>query len=557
MAEAAAREFRVTRSSTGTAPRSLRAHIRGLAGPGGPFSDEVSLALDEQAAFPVDAIEALNDWGLHRYYVPRQHGGALDDIATTMSLARLVASRDLTVAIAHAASFLGAVCPWIAGSDALRSRVSDIILRRGSLAWGLTERGRGSDLAATQTRLVDTPRDRELVGEKWLVNTATRGQAMTVLARTPEGATDLVFVEKDRAGNGRTEHLPKAWTHGIRGADISGIRFHNVSIGHSDRVGAPEHGLDLVLKGLQLTRTLCSALSAGAADHALEIVLAYSTAYPPRGSADASLASITAKAWLADLLAFVGARYIHFAPDELAFVSAAIKFVAPDVVDGLFDESARLMGEAAFTIDGPWGAFQKAERDHRVVSIFDGNSVVALNTVIGEFPRIRRSLASSDTQVTMFDLAQQTPPWELDRLQLISRSGCTLLARFPRLLEMMLSAHATPRREQIGNTLRSAWQETVVHLGTTVPTRQRTPSQFHVAERLSRLFAAGAAMQTFIDNPAKTTGPWTDGLWLDAVLWETARTLAPGATAPPGLADDIVAAVSQSSQPAALASLFA
>src|SRR5436309_2431459 len=60
-------------------------------------------------------------------------------------------------------------------------------------------------------------------------------------------------------------------THGIRGADISGIGFAAAAVPAGALVGDVGRGLYVVLKSLQLTRTVCTVLSLGAADHALRI----------------------------------------------------------------------------------------------------------------------------------------------------------------------------------------------------------------------------------------------------------------------------------------------
>src|SRR5581483_8075326 len=71
-----------------------------------PFA--TALALDAAEAFPREAVRALDAWGLARHYVPAAAGGALTSFDDLTGLVRAVARRDLTVAIAHAKTFLGA-----------------------------------------------------------------------------------------------------------------------------------------------------------------------------------------------------------------------------------------------------------------------------------------------------------------------------------------------------------------------------------------------------------------------------------------------------------------
>ena len=74
-----------------------------------------SIDLDERREFPAEAIAAIDTWGLQRWYVPEAHGGELRDLLVPMRMIRAVARRDLTVAVAHGVTFLGAVGAWIAG----------------------------------------------------------------------------------------------------------------------------------------------------------------------------------------------------------------------------------------------------------------------------------------------------------------------------------------------------------------------------------------------------------------------------------------------------------
>ncbi len=56
---------------------------------------------------------------------------------------------------------------------------------------------------------------------------------------------------------------------------MSGIRFNNWFIPESMRLGAEGAGLEIALKGLQITRALCPAFSQGAADTALRTTLKF------------------------------------------------------------------------------------------------------------------------------------------------------------------------------------------------------------------------------------------------------------------------------------------
>src|SRR5204862_96935 len=107
----------------------------------------------------------------------------------------------------------------------------------------------------------------------------TRCVALTVHANLAgvQGAraATLVWVEKDHIGPARYACLPKEPTSGIRGADISGIRFDGAELGETAVIGARGAGLEITLCSLQVTRTLCCGLSIGAGDTAVRTIFGF------------------------------------------------------------------------------------------------------------------------------------------------------------------------------------------------------------------------------------------------------------------------------------------
>lgn len=88
---------------------------------------------------------------------------------------RAVARRDLTVAVAHGKTFLGAVSVWVGGTRRQAEELAGLVMDGAAVSWGLTERDHGSDLMAGET-VARPDTDGYLVsGEKWLINNASRG----------------------------------------------------------------------------------------------------------------------------------------------------------------------------------------------------------------------------------------------------------------------------------------------------------------------------------------------------------------------------------------------
>ena len=193
-----------------------------------------SAELDASEVFPTAACARLDALGLPRHYVPARHGGALTSYEEVLHLMRVLARRDLTLAIAHGKTFLGAVGVWVAGRPDQQADLAADILAGARVCWGLTERAHGSDLLAGEVSAQRTPTGYRVDGEKWLINNATRGDLVCLLARTePTGGPrgfSLLLVDKRQLAPDRYRCLPKVRTHGIRAADISGISFHDAEV---------------------------------------------------------------------------------------------------------------------------------------------------------------------------------------------------------------------------------------------------------------------------------------------------------------------------------------
>ncbi|MGC7322302.1 acyl-CoA dehydrogenase family protein, partial [Mycobacteroides abscessus subsp. massiliense] len=146
--------------------------------------------------FPAGAIAILDRLRVAEHYVPVADGGRLADYLEVSQLIRVLARRSVTLAVAHAKTFLGAATAWIGARGEQRARLSELVRSGVPVSWGLTEREHGSDLLAGDVAVENGA----LSGAKWLINNATRGGAVVAIARTsvaggPRGF-DLVLVDK-------------------------------------------------------------------------------------------------------------------------------------------------------------------------------------------------------------------------------------------------------------------------------------------------------------------------------------------------------------------------
>jgi alkylation response protein AidB-like acyl-CoA dehydrogenase len=527
-------------AAAGSSPKTPAALLeRFLGNPGNPeevFSYARSAAADSGELFPDDACSLLNLWGLHRYYVPTEYGGQLTSYQELLSLMRAVARRDLTVAVAHGKTFLGAMCAWTAGDRGAAQPLADAVLTGDIVSLGLTERYHGSDLLANEVSARQVAGGYRLDGEKYLINNATRGQLICLLARTNESGGprgfSLLVADKRALAPGSYRHLPKVRTLGIRGADISGIEFDGAEVPGSAMIGTEGGGAEIVLKALQVTRTMVPALSLGAADQALRLALAITRKREghARRPYDQRVTRRVIGESYADLLAMealaqVAARSVHMAPSELSVTSAAVKYLVPTVVDDIVGRLAGLLGVRSYLVEhSPHGLFEKVERDHRIVGVFDGNTMVNLYGLVSQFRALAKNHPSrgDEPPASLFDLEAPVPPARLDRLSLVARHGSGIVGS--------LAGHAAALRAAAQDSpelagaadLAELLAEASAELHEGLPRVARTvtstpPETFDHARRYTLLMAAAACLGVW-HHSAAVNHRWPEGLWIEAVL---------------------------------------
>lgn len=354
------------------------------------FSYAQRVGEDEAQHYPGAALDSLNAWGLAQYYVPVSQGGKLSNFETLNALLRIASARDLSVSISHAVSFLGSMCIWIAGNAEQQARLAAPVLAGERVSLALTERDHGGDLLSMTTTAECAANGYRVNGEKWLVNGISRNRWITLYTRTKETGGSrgfsLFLLDKDELPAAVRRCLPKCETLGVRGADISGLELRDAYLPEAARIGAEGAGFEIVLKGLQLSRTLCGALSLGAVDAGLDITLdfmrgrrIYGKTVADIPQAQRSLCEAWVDTLIVDCLSRATLRCLHHSPAQASVHSAFVKSLAPMLAEDAYRKLATVMG-ARYYLRGAHaaGMFQKMLRDNLLIGLFDGSTVVNL-----------------------------------------------------------------------------------------------------------------------------------------------------------------------------------
>ncbi|EQC47747.1 acyl-CoA dehydrogenase [Bacteriovorax sp. Seq25_V] len=346
------------------------------------------LSDDECSKYPSEASKYISN-GVLSYLVPAGYGGSFENIFQTFCMGRALARRNVTTAIAVGQSFLGSLPIWISGNDDLKKRQAAVLLAGGSSCLALTELAHGSDLSSSECEV----KDGKLLGTKWCINNATIGKAMTVICKD-ENALSLVFVDKSETSH--FKNIEKIKTHGIRGADISGIEFDSYPVKDEDYVGSRFKALDTISKTMQISRTLCSSFSLGAADSTFRDTLIFSLDRELYGKKLIEMETVRgllskglARILVCEAMALTATRMSSLKPELMALYSAVVKSFIPTQIGRQIDECKEILGARYYLRENDFPLFQKNLRDHSVVSLFDGSYGVNLSLLLPVIRKMR------------------------------------------------------------------------------------------------------------------------------------------------------------------------
>jgi alkylation response protein AidB-like acyl-CoA dehydrogenase len=172
---------------------------------------------------------------------------------------------------------LGFMPVWVAGSEEQRRHFAAGMRNGMTLAWGLSERHRGSDILANDMVAERVEGGYRITGEKWLIGNATVADAVTVFARTdPRGGPagfSIFVIEKRALPAGAVVPLRDEPLLGLRALDMSGVRLDGVFVPESARIGGEGQGLEITLKSSQMVRASIASLALGCTDTGLRLAM--------------------------------------------------------------------------------------------------------------------------------------------------------------------------------------------------------------------------------------------------------------------------------------------
>jgi len=526
--------------------------------PDNPLSYKRVIEIDESEEFPHEEIRWLYDWKLQHYYIPTDCGGEFTSFEEFVAFVRVLSRRDQTIGIAFTTLFWSFL-NWMAGTPEQKQKLARFIMDDyGAMCLGYSEKEHGSDLINGDLTATKVEGGYILNGEKWPINRATISGVSFILAKTdanggPKCLT-LFMVDKRQLDPEKYYNLPKIYTHGVRASDMSGIGFKDCFVPDSMRLREEGDGLELALKGFQITRMLCAAFSHGAADTALRTTLSFAVnrviyqktvmdlPQPRRTLVDAFLDIL-----ICDCETIPAARGFHIIPEQFSVWASVVKYFVTVRLEEMVNSVYVVLGSRFYMREEhEFGIFQKLLRDNSIISMFDGSSIVNLHALILQLrpltkyraKRNSRTMSALKTRLeAIFSLEKSVPPFEPNNLELFGRGMDDSLQGLEIALDMVEGLKDSQEVDQevlenllmLGNLV---LEELNAHDEQISQSKfeyghDQSPELFEIAKKYCTLHAASACLHTWLYNRSILGEFFARGEWLVLSLHRLLRTLRP------------------------------
>ncbi|MET9305156.1 acyl-CoA dehydrogenase [Streptomyces cellulosae] len=339
-------------------------------------------AVDEEARFSQEALDALVANDLHAVHVPEEYGGAGADALATVIVIEEVARVCASSSLIPAVNKLGSLPVILSGSEALKKKyMAPLAKGEAMFSYCLSEPDAGSDAAGMKTRAVRDGDFWVLNGVKRWITNAGESEFYTVMAVTdPEKRSKGIsafVVEKSDPGVSFGAPEKKL---GIKGSPTREVYLDNVRIPADRMIGEEGTGFATAMKTLDHTRITIAAQALGIAQGALDYAKGYVKERKQFGKPIADfqgvqfmLADMAMKIEAARQLTYAAAAKSERGDSDLTFQGAAAKCFASDVAMEVTTDAVQLLGGYGYTRDYP---VERMMRDAKITQIYEGTNQV-------------------------------------------------------------------------------------------------------------------------------------------------------------------------------------
>ncbi|MCE7082854.1 acyl-CoA dehydrogenase family protein [Streptomyces sp. ST2-7A] len=347
-------------------------------------------AVDEEARFPQEALDALVANDLHAVHVPEAYGGAGADALATVIVIEEVARVCASSSLIPAVNKLGSLPVILSGGEDLKKKYLGPLAKGDAMfSYCLSEPDAGSDAAGMKTRAVRDGDHWVLNGVKRWITNAGVSEYYTVMAVTdPEKRSrgiSAFVVEKGDEGVSFGAPEKKL---GIKGSPTREVYLDNVRIPADRMIGEEGTGFGTAMQTLDHTRITIAAQALGIAQGALDYAKGYVRERKQFGKPVGDFQGV--QFMLADMaMKLEAARQLTYAAaarservsigagkgadEQLTFFGAAAKCYASDAAMEITTDAVQLLGGYGFTRDYP---VERMMRDAKITQIYEGTNQV-------------------------------------------------------------------------------------------------------------------------------------------------------------------------------------
>ncbi|MER6982964.1 acyl-CoA dehydrogenase, partial [Streptomyces carpinensis] len=195
-----------------------------------PHGQQALLAADERREVPAATEELFDRFGLAAEFVPRALGGRLTGVEGLAQVLRPVFRRDVALGFgAGMTALFAASVVWTAGDERQRRDTARRLLDGGRITILHREFAHANAILRGEYTARPAPGGFAVDGRKEVVINADRADAFVAYVRTAPGdgpdSHSVFLLETDRLPAHAVHRLPRARTHGMRGAHYAGLEL--------------------------------------------------------------------------------------------------------------------------------------------------------------------------------------------------------------------------------------------------------------------------------------------------------------------------------------------
>ncbi len=360
----------------------------------------VAAKYDEEQTFPWDIVKAMADADLMGIFIPEEYGGLGGGVMELCVAVEELSRACGGIALALAASALGAFPIILFGSEEQKRKyLPEIAAGRKLAAFALTEPNAGSDAAAIQTSAVKDGDFYVLNGTKQWITNAGEAAIYTIVAMTDRskgsrGATAFL-VEKGMPG---LDFGKKENKLGIRASATREVILRDCRVPKESILGREGLGFMVAMKTFDQSRPGVAAQALGIAQGALDEAMTYARERVQFGKPISSfqglqfmLADMATDIEAARALVYQTARTIDSGETDVSKESAMCKVFASDVAMKVTVNAVQVFGGYGYMKEYP---VEKMMRDAKITQIYEGTNeiqrgIIAAN-LIREYARKKK-----------------------------------------------------------------------------------------------------------------------------------------------------------------------